>query len=146
MEPPSLNRAPSHHPILLCSAYRGEIAGTFYLDAPRSAFGVRSSQRGLSLGRSRLNLHTFAVNVIGADPSIDEPTVVANLVAAILNGLDEVQVFIARNLAQHDYAQLPTPQDRQARRCKVGRTRCGRTWIGRAARKETVSPVGSFWM
>ena len=36
------------------------------------------------------------------DPTIDESAVVADLVAAILNGFHDVQVLISRNLAQRN--------------------------------------------
>jgi hypothetical protein len=40
--------------------------------------------------------------ILRPDPPIDEPAVVADLVAPVLNGLDDVRIFITRNLAQHD--------------------------------------------
>jgi hypothetical protein len=40
---------------------------------------------------SRLNLHALAVNVLRPDPSIDKPAIVANLIATVLNGFDDMQ-------------------------------------------------------
>ena len=52
--------------------------------------------------RSRLNLHTLAVNILRPDPPVDKPAVIADLIAAMFNGLDDMQVLISLNLAQHD--------------------------------------------
>jgi len=41
-----------------------------------------------------LNLHALAVKVLRSDPSIDEPGVVADLIASVLNGFDDVQILV----------------------------------------------------
>jgi hypothetical protein len=39
--------------------------------------------------------------MLGPDPPIDEPAVVADLIAAMFNGLDDVQILVAGYLAQY---------------------------------------------
>ena len=53
---------------------------------------------------SRLNFHKSTKNRIRPDPSIDMPTIIPNLEPAILDRLDEMQVFGAADFAEYDIA------------------------------------------
>ena len=46
----------------------------------------------------------FAENAAGADPAVNAAPVVADLVAPILDGFDDVQIFCAVHTAQNDVA------------------------------------------
>jgi hypothetical protein len=41
-----------------------------------------------------------------ADPPIDEPAIVPNLKSRALDRFDQVEIFVSRDLAQHDIADL----------------------------------------
>ena len=54
----------------------------------------------------RLDFHALAVDVFRSDPAVDEPTVVANLIAGMLNSFYDVEVLVAGDLAQYDVTNL----------------------------------------
>lgn len=51
-----------------------------------------------------LDLNALAVDGILTDPTVDEALVVADLIAMLLDRLDQVQVLVSRDLAQNDVA------------------------------------------
>jgi hypothetical protein len=55
---------------------------------------------------SSLDPDALSVDRIWSDPTVDESPVVTNLESFPVNGLDDVQILIARDLTQHDVADI----------------------------------------